>query len=136
MAKTSMSVREMGRLLGLRKTESYWLVKKNVFEVREVAGKMRVMIASFEEWYSGQFHYKKITGELPGSKWSESTLSVAEVAERLNICECSVYDLLKKELFEVPIIDNRIRIDRCSFEMWFDSQTRYPIHHRTEELNG
>ena len=27
--RTSMSVREMGRLLGLGKTESYYLVKKN-----------------------------------------------------------------------------------------------------------
>lgn len=132
MGKTSMSVREMGRMLGLGKTDSYWLVKKNVFEVRDVAGKMRVMIDSFEDWYSSQFHYKKVSGELPGAKWSESTLSVAEAAERLNIRECSVYELLKKKPFETPIIDGRIRIDRTSFEAWFASQTRYPIKHAKE----
>ena len=30
--RTSMSVPEMGRLLGLCKTESYWLIKKNYFK--------------------------------------------------------------------------------------------------------
>lgn len=49
MGKTSMSVREMGRMLGLGKTDSYWLVHKNYFETRMVAGKMRVMVESFEK---------------------------------------------------------------------------------------
>lgn len=31
--RTSMSVPEMGRMLGLGKTESYWLIKKNYFTV-------------------------------------------------------------------------------------------------------
>ena len=57
--KTSMSVPEMGKMLGLGKVESYWLVKKNYFKTIQVAGRMRVMLDSFEDWYSGQFHYKK-----------------------------------------------------------------------------
>lgn len=57
--KKSMSVPEMGRLLGLGKTESYYLVKKNWFKVVTIGGKMRVMADSFEEWYAGQNHYKK-----------------------------------------------------------------------------
>ena len=48
MKKKSMSVREMRRLLGLGKTESYWLVKKNYFDTVIIGGKMRVMIESFE----------------------------------------------------------------------------------------
>lgn len=44
MKKKSMSVREMRRLLGLGKTESYWLVKKNYFDTVIIGGKMRVMI--------------------------------------------------------------------------------------------
>ena len=47
--RTSMSVPEMGRLLGLGKTESYWLIKKNYFKTITVGGTMRVMIDSFEE---------------------------------------------------------------------------------------
>lgn len=57
--KKSMSVPEMGRLLGLGKTECYYLVKKNWFKVVTIGGKMRVMVDSFEEWYAGQNHYKK-----------------------------------------------------------------------------
>lgn len=60
MRKKSMSVREMGRMLGLGKTNSYWLVKKHYFETILVAGKMRVLVDSFEDWYQNQTHYKKV----------------------------------------------------------------------------
>ena len=59
--KKSMSVMEMGKLLGLKKTDSYWLVNKNLFEVVIIGGKKRVMVDSFEAWYTGQAHYKKVT---------------------------------------------------------------------------
>ena len=52
--KKWMSVTEMGELLGLKKTDRYWLLHKNVFESREIAGKLRVNIASFEKWYANQ----------------------------------------------------------------------------------
>lgn len=68
--RTSISVPEIGRWLGLGKTESYWLVKKQFFEVVTVGvnpkkQRMRVLLASFEKWYAGQTHYKKVTDELP-----------------------------------------------------------------------
>ena len=49
-----MTVPEMGKLLGLKKTDRYWLVHKNVFESKEIAGKIRINIASFEKWYANQ----------------------------------------------------------------------------------
>ena len=58
MEKKSMSVMEMGKLLGLKKTDSYWLVKKRCFKTVMVCGKMRVMTDSFYEWLSTQKHYK------------------------------------------------------------------------------
>ena len=36
--RTWMTVPEMGKLLGLKKTDRYWLVHKNVFESKEIAG--------------------------------------------------------------------------------------------------
>ena len=60
MRKKSMSVMEMGRMLGFKKTNSYWLIKKGWFETVMVAGKMRVMVDSFEEWYQSQTHYRKV----------------------------------------------------------------------------
>ena len=58
--RTSMSVPEMGRMLGLGKTESYWLIKKNYFKTILVGNTMRVMIDSFEEWYANQFKYELV----------------------------------------------------------------------------
>ena len=40
--RTWMTVPEMGKLLGLKKTDRYWLVHKNVFESKEIAGKIRI----------------------------------------------------------------------------------------------
>ena len=39
--RTWMTVPEMGKLLGLKKTDRYWLVHKNVFESKEIAGKIQ-----------------------------------------------------------------------------------------------
>lgn len=47
-SKKTMSVPEMRRLLGLKKTDSYWLVHRNFFQTYIVNGQMRVDIASFE----------------------------------------------------------------------------------------
>ena len=65
LPKKTMSVREMGKLLGLKKVESYWLIHKEYFETILVAGKMRVVIESFESWYARQVKYHKVSGEAP-----------------------------------------------------------------------
>lgn len=93
--KTSMSVPEMGKMLGLGKVESYWLVKKNYFKTIQVAGRMRVMLDSFEDWYAGQFHYKKVDGTPPGEKWRHTTMSVPEMADLLGLKSGTAYDLVK-----------------------------------------
>lgn len=69
--KTSMSVMEMGKMLGLSKTEAYWLVKKQLFTVVTVGKRqnMRVMIDSFERWYASQSHYKKIDADEGGNDY-------------------------------------------------------------------
>ena len=55
--KTTMSVREMRQLLGLGKTDSYWLLHKNLFEVILINDKRRIVISSFEKWYANQVKY-------------------------------------------------------------------------------
>lgn len=98
MNKKSMSVTEMRKLLGIGKTDSYWLVKKNYFETVIIAGKMRVMVESFENWYDNQFHYKKVNGDPCGKNWTAITMSVQETARLLGISEGSLYELLKSRL--------------------------------------
>mgnify|MGYP002626793306 CR=1 FL=1 len=51
-----MTVKEMGTILGLKKVDSYWLVKKGYFKVISAVGKMWIERDSFEQWYSGQSH--------------------------------------------------------------------------------
>ena len=98
MDKKSMSVPEMRRLLGLGKTDSYWLIKKGYFKTIMLFGKMRVMVDSFEEWYANQFHYKKVDGSPPGQNWRH-TMSIRETADILGIAPTTVYSLIDKELF-------------------------------------
>ena len=93
--RTWMTVPEMGKLLGLKKTDRYWLVHKNVFESKEIAGKIRINIASFE------------------------------VADLLGVDEYLVYDLLKKNQMEAVIVDYWKRIPKESFQNWYKSQSRY-----------
>ena len=51
-------VPEMGKLLGLKKTDWYWLVHKNVFESKEIAEKKRITKESFQKFLEGQDRYK------------------------------------------------------------------------------
>ena len=134
MKKKSMSVREMRRLLGLGKTESYWLVKKNYFDTVIIAGKMRVMIESFENWYANQLHYKKIIGEAPGKNWTSITMSIRETARLLGIAEGTLYDLMKKKPFKTVKVGMYTRIYIDSFEDWYNSQSHYKKVIKNEEV--
>ena len=113
-----MSVKEMGDLLGIRKTDRYWLVHKNVFETSTIRGKMWVNIESFEKWYANQVKYRKVTGEEPGLELKEWSLSPRDIAQLLEIPEYRVYDLIKEKNWETVTIDSWTRIRRDSFEKW------------------
>lgn len=52
-------------------------------------------------------------------------MSVQETSELLGICDSCVYDLIKKKLFKVMQIDNQTRVDKASFDAWYQSQTYY-----------
>ena len=134
MKKKSMSVREMRRLLGLGKTEAYWLVKKNYFDTVIIGGKMRVMIESFENWYANQLHYKKIIGEAPGKNWTSITMSIQETASLLGIAEGTLYDLMKKKPFKTVKVGMYTRIYIDSFEDWYNSQSHYKKVIKNEEV--
>ena len=127
--RTWMTVPEMGKLLGLKKTDRYWLVHKNVFESKEIAGKIRINIASFEKWYANQIKYHKVTGEEPGKELKSWSYSVKEVADLLDVDDYLVYELLKKNQMEAVIVDYWKRIPKESFQNWYKSQSRY----RTKE---
>lgn len=111
MDKKSISVPEMRRILGLGKTESYWLIKKGYFKTIMLFGKIRVMTDSFEEWYANQFHYKKTDGTPPGQNWRH-TMSICETADILGIAPTTVYSLIGKNLFTVLTVSGKKRIEK------------------------
>lgn len=124
-----MTVHEMGDLLGLKKTDRYWLVKKGFFKTKTILGKMWIDIESFEKWYANQVKYKKVTGEEPGLELKEWSYSPQELAELLGITDGVLYDILKRENIEVVVVDYWKRIPKKAFEEWYGKQTRY----RTKE---
>lgn len=137
MSKTSMSVIEMGKSLGLGKTESYWLVHKEQFETRFVAGKMRVIVESFERWYANQLHYKKISGELPGKELLKRTMTVPTMAKLLGIKEANAYELIHRLHFrsvKTEYSSQRLLIDKATFNEWLKKQTHYKIVEGKEDF--
>lgn len=123
--KTTMTVAEMRILLGLKKTESYYLVHKGCFEVVTIGGKMRILLESFERWYANQTHYQKITGEQPGIELSNATYSIQEVANLLNLNKSYVYNVLLKQNIPVVIVQHCKRVPKESFHRWLASQQHY-----------
>lgn len=129
--KKSMSVREMGRMLGLKKVESYWLVHKGYFETVLVGGKMRVLTDSFEEWYRGQFHYKKVDGEAPGSDY-DHTLSIQEFADLIGVSGGAAYSLVDTQGFETIIINGRKQLLKAEIYGWIETHPTYKVQSEKE----
>ena len=125
MSKSSISVPELQKMLGLKRGAAYYLVRQGLFETVTVGGKIRVKLDSFETWYNGQFHYKKVDGPEPGQIYA-GTISAKEVAAILGITSSGVLaDLLKRRQFSVEWVNGHPRIDRASFEEWYDNQLLY-----------
>lgn len=125
MDKSSISVPEMQRILGMKKVEAYWLVKQGHFKVILVGGKMRIKLDSFEEWYGKQFRYKKVNGPEPGQLLPASW-TVPEIADILGLNPGSVYELIKNHApFPTIKVDGMTRVLKKDFEAWYKSQTHY-----------
>ncbi len=139
--KAMMSVKEMGDLLGLKKTERYWLIHKQYFKTETVMGQLRVDLESFESWYANQLGYHKITGEEPGSELKKNYLSPGDICDLLALDEGSVYELIRKNQMETIKADRRTMVRKESFYHWYSSQSRYrtkqdrmqdaPVEHAT-----
>lgn len=123
--RKTLSVRDMGRWLGIKKVESYWLVHKNYFDVIQVAGRMRVVMESFEFWYAGQVKYKKITGESPGERLRQESYSPQDIAQMLGVSEYVAYSLISRYNIPTITVDCWKRVKKEDFDNWYVSQTKY-----------
>ncbi len=123
--KTTMSVPEMQRLLGLGKTDAYWLVKKQCFETAILNGKIRIIIDSFEHWYARQVKHKKVHRPPPGKVLRAESYSPQELAEELGIGFSTIYDIIQRYNIKTFKVDSWLRISKRDFLDWYKTQTRY-----------
>ncbi len=123
--RSTMSVPEMRKLLGLKKTDSYWLFHKNLFKTQIIGGMMRIDLESFEKWYVNQVKYRKVVGEAPGKELREKSYSFKEATNILGIHDCDLYDIWKNEKLEYITVDFVRRIPVEIFEKWYADQNIY-----------
>lgn len=120
-----ISVSEMGKLLGLKKTERYWLLHKELFESRVYLGKLWVVRESFEEWYSHQVKYHKVNGEEPGAELKKHSYSARDIARMLAVDEATAYIIIQRYQLKTIEIDHWRRVPKEVFDMWYQSQSKY-----------
>ena len=121
--KTTMSVPEMGRLLGLKKTDWYYVLYNSNMKTIMVGGKIRIYIDSFEEWYANQWHYKKVTGEHPGWKLA-AYITIEEIEADLGI-KSADWLIYASKKFKLHKVSGMTCIKRCEYEQWYTKQFRY-----------
>lgn len=123
--KSTMTVPQMRQLLGLKKTESYWLVHRGFFKTDIIGGQMMVDVDSFEKWYANQVKHKKVDGPEPGSELRKMSYSFAEAANLLGVSDAVVYEIWNKNHLETFTVDYVKRIPKDIFEKWYMGQTKY-----------
>lgn len=131
--KALMSVAEMRELLGLKRTDSYWLVHKGFFETKQVIGKMWIDRESFEKWYANQVKYRKVTGEKPGRELKARSYSVRDAAQMLGLHKATFYAVIKRDHIETFLADHWMRISKEEFERWYAGQDQYMIRQNEKE---
>jgi len=133
--KKTMSVPEMRKLLGLKKTEGYWLGHREFFKTEIIGGMMRVDIESFEKWYANQVKHKKVDGEEPGRELIKGSYSFQDAANLLGVNNACLYEIWKKEERKTIKVDFVKRIPKEEFENWLSEQTVYKKSDRMPTIN-
>ena len=134
--KKTMAVHEMAELLGLKKTDSYWLIHKQKFQTITVNGKTRVVIESFEKWYSGQNTYIKVKDRpleeqqfLKLQQYAnteprlevnpdKSNYDVKEVSTLLDLSSSEVYQMIRRGKIQTFRCGRQLRVPREELENW------------------
>ena len=122
--RNSFSVPEFRKMLGIGKTESYWILKHREIETVTIHGQIRILRPSFQEWYRHQTKYQIIGGPPPGEALRETSYSVKELAALLAVSDDTIYTRISRGEFETFAVDYCIRITKASFERWYSSQEK------------
>lgn len=129
--RRTMSVLEMRKLLGLKKTESYWLVHKKFFKTETIGGMMRIDLESFEKWYADQDIYCKVTHIPTAEELEKNYICLQDAADLLGISREKLAKIARCEeigrLLDSTICNNKRWITRKSFQLFLNAQNVYHI---------
>ena len=123
--KDSISIPELRKMLGIGKTESYWLIQNRGIKTFQLRGCMRVRNKDFWDWYDNQTKHRLLQGPPPGRALQETSYSVRELTQLLAVSRDTIYALMKKDVFDTFQADNHTRITKNSFERWYKQQVRF-----------
>lgn len=121
----SFPVPEFRRMLGVGKTESYWILKHRNIETVRIKGQLRIVKKSFWHWYDHQTKYRIADGPMPGEAIRAISYSVKDLMELLSVSEYVAYTILSNNTFETLTIDYCTRITKESFEKWYSGQSKF-----------
>lgn len=129
--RRTMSVPEMRKLLGLKKTESYWLIHRNFFRTEIIGGMMRIDLESFEKWYADQDIYCKVTHIPTAEELEKDYICLQDAADLLGISREKLAKIARSEeigrLLDSTICNNKRWITRKSFQLFLNAQNVYHI---------
>lgn len=129
--RRTMSVPEMRKLLGLKKTESYWLVHRKFFRTETIGGMMRIDLESFEKWYADQDVYRKVTHIPTAEELENDYICLQDAADLLGISREKLAKIARSEeigkLLDSTICNNKRWITRKSFQLFLNAQNVYYI---------
>lgn len=95
-----------------------------------IAGKIRVVKASFEGWYANQDRYRKIDGTSPGAALHADLYSIQDIALMLMLSKESAHELVHRQQLKALTINGEHRISKTDFNRWYASQ---PWYRNTED---
>lgn len=116
----TLSASEVGAILGMENSWLYEFLKAEPFPVVWVDGHPRIDKSGFEAWNAQRTIL-------------ETTFSASEVASMLGIHRNTVYYLIAKGSFKIARYNDHPRIDKESFEAWYQSQKHYVKTETQEE---
>ena len=128
-----MSIEEMGKRLGLRKTSRYALLKENLFSTTQVLGKQWILRDSFEKWYLGQDRYHIDDRDNPDAMHSSGALSIKEIAALIGRSTKTVSRIIRENGFETISHKNTLLVPVDVFQRWIAGQDRYKVHDHPQD---
>lgn len=121
----SYTLPEIREMLGLPKTTTYELIHRHGLPASMCRGTLVVGKDDFETWYANQTRFRKVNGEVPGSKVLSESFSVCEIATELGVSEWVVYRLMSTGSLPYTVIDRKRRVSKADYEAWLRSQSIY-----------